>query len=79
MIDKNLNKYANKIVDAFLKNKIISPLPTRYTKKISDAQKLRKLCESKIKKPIALDLKQLEQDSCIKKIKRKRTFLCISL
>ena len=52
MIDKNLNKYANRLVDAFLKNKIISPLPTRYTKKLSEAQKLRKLCESKIKKPI---------------------------
>ena len=53
MTNKNLNKYANKLVNAFLKNKIISPLPLRYTKKISEAQKLRKLCESKIKKPIA--------------------------
>ena len=53
MTDKNLNKYANRLVNAFLKNKIISPIPTRYTKKISEAQKLRKLCESKIKKPIS--------------------------
>ena len=53
MTNKNLNKYTNRIVDAFLKNKIISPLPTRYTKKISEAQKFRKLCESKIKKPIS--------------------------
>ena len=52
MTDKNLNKYANRLVYAFLKNKIISPLPVRYTKKISEAQKFRKLCESKIKKPI---------------------------
>ena len=52
MADKNLNKYANRLVYAFLKNKIISPLPVRYTKKISEAQKFRKLCESKIKKPI---------------------------
>ena len=52
MVDKNLNKYANKLVYAFLKNKIIAPLPTRYTKKISEAQKLRKLCESKIKEPV---------------------------
>ena len=35
MIDKNLNKYANRLVNAFLKNKIISPLPTKYTKKLS--------------------------------------------
>ena len=53
MTDKNLNKYANRLVNAFLKNKIISPLPKRYTKKISEAQKFRKLCESKIKKPIS--------------------------
>ena len=52
MTDKNFNKYANRIVNAFLKNKIISPLPTRYTKKISEAQKFRRLCESKVKKPI---------------------------
>jgi len=53
MTNKNLNKYANRLVNAFLKNKIISPLPVRYTKKISEAQKLRKLCESKIKKPVS--------------------------
>ena len=52
MINKNLNKYADRIVYAFLKNKIISPLPKKYTKKISEAQKFRKLCESKVKKPI---------------------------
>ena len=44
-----LEKTANKLVNAFLKNKIIAPLPLRYTKKLSEAQKLRKLCESKIK------------------------------
>jgi 2-keto-4-pentenoate hydratase len=53
MTNKNLNKYANRLVKAFLKNKIISPLPTRYTKKISEAQKLRRLCESKIRKPVS--------------------------
>ena len=52
MKNKIDNKYANKIVNAFLKNKIISPLPVKYTRKISQAQKFRKLCESKIKKPI---------------------------
>ena len=51
-MSKNDNKYANKIVNAFLKNKIISPLPKRYTKKLSNAQKFRKLCESKVKEPI---------------------------
>ncbi|MBD1138191.1 fumarylacetoacetate hydrolase [Pelagibacterales bacterium SAG-MED41] len=52
-MDKNLNKYADRIVNAFLKNKIISPLPKKFTKKISNAQKFRKLCESKINKPIS--------------------------
>ena len=52
MINKSLNKYAIKLTFAFLKNKVISPLPTKYTKKISEAQKFRLLCESKIKKPI---------------------------
>ncbi len=52
MINKRLNKYANNLVGAFLKNRIISPLPTKYTKNIHEAQKFRKLCESKIKKPI---------------------------
>ena len=53
MKNKDLNKYANKLVNAFLNNKIISPLPIKYTKKLSEAQKLRKLCESKINKPIS--------------------------
>jgi len=47
-----IEQTANKLTDAFLKNKIIAPLPLRYTKKLSEAQKLRKLCESKIKDPI---------------------------
>jgi 2-keto-4-pentenoate hydratase len=47
-----IEKTANKLVNAFLKNKIIEPLPLKFTKKISDAQKFRKLCESKVKDPI---------------------------
>ena len=52
MNNKNINLIANKLVKAFLKSKIISPIPSRYTKKIDQAQKLRKLCESKINKPV---------------------------
>ena len=52
MSNKNIDLVANKLVNAFLKSKIISPIPNLYTKKIIQAQKLRKLCESKIKKPI---------------------------
>ena len=47
-----IDKTTDKLVNAFLKNKIIAPLPLRYTKKLSEAQKVRKLCESKIKEPI---------------------------
>ena len=46
------NKMADKLVNAFLKNKIISPLPQKITKKLTDADEFRKLCESKIKEPI---------------------------
>ena len=47
-----IEKTSNKLVKAFLKNKIIAPIPSKFTKKIDQAQKLRKLCESKIKLPI---------------------------
>ena len=47
-----LEKTADKLVYAFLNNKIIAPLPSKYTKKLSEAEKLRKLCESKISDPI---------------------------
>jgi len=46
------DKLSDKLVNAFLKNKIIETLPKRFTKKLVDADKFRKLCESKIKEPI---------------------------
>ena len=52
MINKNMNLLANRLVKAFLKNKIIAPLPSRYVKNMKNAEKFRKLCESKINKPI---------------------------
>ncbi len=45
-------KLANKLVKAFLKNKIIAPLPKKFTKKLTEANKFRLLCESKVNKPI---------------------------
>ena len=47
-----LEKTANKLVNAFLKNKIIAPLPLKYTRKLSEAQKVRRMCESKITEPV---------------------------
>ena len=74
MSNKNFNKYANLLVNAFLKNKIISPLPSKYTKKISDAQKLRRLCESKIKKPIIGFKAAGTGIPVLKKLKEKEPF-----
>ena len=74
MIDKDLNKYANKLVNAFLKNKIISPIPNKYTKKLSAAQKVRKLCEKKITKPIIGFKAAGTGIAVLKKLKEKEPF-----
>ena len=46
------DKLSDKLVNAFLKNKIVAAIPKKFTKKLTDADKFRKLCESKIKEPI---------------------------
>ena len=46
------DKLSDKLVNAFLKNKIIAALPKKFTKKLTEADKFRKLCESKIKEPV---------------------------
>ncbi len=74
MINKNLNQVANKLVNAFIKNKIIAPIPNRYTKKLSEAQKLRKLCESKINKPIIGFKAAGTGIPVLKKLKEKEPF-----
>ena len=52
MKNTNIEKVANKLVKAFLANKTINPIPVKYCKTMKEAEKLRKLCESKIKQPI---------------------------
>jgi len=74
MGNKNLNLIANKLVKAFLKNKIIAPIPNKYTKKLSNAQKLRKLCESKIKKPLIGFKAAGTGIPVLKKLKEKEPF-----
>ena len=69
-----LEKTANKLVNAFIKNKIIAPLPLKFTKKISEAQKLRKLCESKIKDPVIGFKAAGTGIPIIKKLKEKEPF-----
>ena len=51
-MNKQLEKLSSKLVNAFLNNKIVAPLPLKYTKKLKDAQKFRAVCESKINNPI---------------------------
>jgi 2-keto-4-pentenoate hydratase len=74
MENKKLSLLANKLVKAFLNNKIIAPIPSRYTKKLSEAQKLRKLCESKIKKPIIGFKAAGTAIPVLKKLKEKEPF-----
>ena len=45
---KEIEKIADKLVYAYKKNKLINPIPTKYTKNIKNATRLRKICESKI-------------------------------
>ena len=74
MKNRNLNLVADKLVKAFLGNKIIAPIPNIYTKKISNAQRLRKLCESKIKKPIIGFKAAGTSMPVLKKLKEKEPF-----
>ncbi|MDC1224039.1 fumarylacetoacetate hydrolase [Pelagibacteraceae bacterium] len=69
-----LEKTTNKLVDAFLKNKIIAPLPLKYTKKLSEAQKVRIMCENKIKEPIIGFKAAGTGIPVIKKLKEKEPF-----
>ena len=49
---KKIDKIAIKLTDAFVKNRTISAIPTKFTKNIKEAEKLRLICESKINWPI---------------------------
>ena len=71
---KQLDKLSSKLVNAFLKNKIIAPLPLKYTQKLKDAQKFRLLCESKIKDPIIGFKAAGTSISVMKKLKEKEPF-----
>jgi len=74
MANKESNKYANKLVNAFLNNRIIYPIPKKYTKKLLEAQKFRKLCESKITKPVIGFKAAGTGITVLKKLKEKEPF-----
>ena len=69
-----IEKLSDKLVSAFLKNKIIPALPSKFTKKLTDAQKFRKLCENKITDPIIGFKVAGTSLSVIKKLKEKKPF-----
>ena len=69
-----IEKISDKLVNAFLKNKIIAPIPNKFTKNLKEAQKLRKLCESKIKIPIIGFKAAGTGIPLIKKFKEKEPF-----
>ena len=69
-----IEKTSDKLVKAFLKNRIIAPISSKYTKKIDEAQKLRKLCESKIKLPVIGFKAAGTGIPLIKKLKEKEPF-----
>ena len=71
---KEIEKFADKLVNAYKKNKLISPLPIKYTKNIKNATKLRKLCESKIKTKVVGFKAGGTALPVLKKLKEKEPF-----
>ena len=69
-----IEKTSDKLVKAFLKNKIISPIPSKIYQKLHEAQKFRKLCESKIKEPVIGFKAAGTGIPLIKKFKEKEPF-----
>ena len=69
-----IEKTSDKLVRAFLKNKIIAPIPSIFSKKLKEAQKLRILCESKIKEPVIGFKAAGTGIPLIKKFKEKEPF-----
>ena len=69
-----IERTSDKLVKAFLKNEIIAPIPSKFTKKLINAQKIRNLCESKIKEPVIGFKAAGTGIPLIKKFKEKEPF-----
>ena len=65
---------SDKLVNAFLQNKIITAIPKKFTKRLTEADKFRKLCESKIKEPVIGYKAGGTGIPLIKKLKEKEPF-----
>ena len=71
---KEIERIADKLVYAYKKNKLINPIPTKYTKNIKNATRLRKLCESKIKTKVVGFKAGGTALPVLKKLKEKEPF-----
>ena len=71
---KEIEKIADKLVYAYKKNKLINPIPIKFTKNIENATKLRKLCESKIKTKVVGFKAGGTALPVLKKLKEKEPF-----
>ncbi len=49
---KEIEKFADKLVNAYKKNKLISPLPVKYTKNIKMLQNLENFVSLKLKQKL---------------------------
>ena len=74
MKKSKIDLITDKLVKAFLKKKLIAPLPKKYTKKLFEAEKIRKLCESKISDPIIGFKAAGTAIPVMKKLKEKKPF-----
>ena len=71
---KEIEKFADKLVNAYKKNKLINPIPIKYTKNIKKATELRKLCESKINTKVVGFKAGGTALPVLKKLKEKKPF-----
>ncbi|MDB9746774.1 fumarylacetoacetate hydrolase [Candidatus Pelagibacter sp.] len=69
-----IEKTSDKLVNAFLKNKLISAIPKKFSKKLINAQVFRKLCESKINLPVVGFKAAGTGIPVMKKLKEKEPF-----
>jgi len=69
-----LETLSKKLVKAFLKNKLIKPIPTKISKNITKANEFRKLCESKIRKEVIGFKAGGTAFPVLKKLKEKEPF-----
>ena len=74
MNKKQLNTISNKLVNAFTKNKLIKPIPTKFCKNIKNSNLLRRTCESKIRWPIVGFKAGGTALPLLKKLKEKEPF-----